>query len=144
MPTRNTGWHEPLHHEQRTAGSSNRSFGLIFATACGALGALAWYRHNGAALLWFIAALSFLLLALFAHPLLGPLNRVWAGFARLLSKIVNPLVMAIVFFGAVTPLGWLLRLFGKDPLRARFEPALPSYWIERPSKHKRHSMRRQF
>jgi len=44
---------------------------------------------------------------------------------------VNPLVMAVMFYGVIVPTGLLMRMFGKDPLRRKIDPKLPSYWIVR-------------
>jgi hypothetical protein len=82
---------------------------------------------------WSTAALVFLAIALFAAPLLGPLNRAWRWLSLQLFKIVNPIIMSILFFGVLTPVGIIMRIAGKDPLRLRFEPDRPSYWLARSS-----------
>jgi len=69
--------------------------------------------------------------AMLAPTLLAPLNRLWTRFGLLLHRIVSPVVLGIMFFLVVTPMGLLMRAFGKDPLRLRFEKDLPSYWINR-------------
>ena len=63
--------------------------------------------------------------------LLAPFNRVWTKLALVLSKIMNPVIMAILFFLVVAPIGLLMRLTGKRPLALAFDPAAKSYWIER-------------
>jgi large-conductance mechanosensitive channel len=62
---------------------------------------------------------------------LKPLNRMWFQFGLLLHKVVNPIVMAFVFFGAVLPTGFVMRSLGKDPMRLKYQPDANSYWIER-------------
>ena len=71
------------------------------------------------------------LLARFAAPLLGPFNRVWRRFGLALSRVVNPIVLAILFFGVLLPTSMILRLAGKDPLRLRIDKSAISYWIGR-------------
>jgi hypothetical protein len=89
--------------------------------------------------------LAFLAIAVFAAPLLGPLNRAWRRLALLLSKIMTPLVMGLLFFVVLTPIGIVMRLAGNDPLRLRFERDRPSYWLDRPAPTERqYSMTRQF
>jgi hypothetical protein len=62
-----------------------------------------------------------------------------------LYKIVNPIVMALLFFSTITPVGFLMRLSGKDPMRLRHDPAATSYWIARePPGPPAESMRNQF
>jgi len=78
----------------------------------------------------FLAAL-FLVAALLRPSLLNPLNLLWLRFGLLLQKIVNPVIMALLFFGTVLPTGLVMRMMGKDPLRLRREPDAESYWIVR-------------
>jgi len=73
----------------------------------------------------------FLLLAVLVPRVLAPANRLWTKFGLLLHHIVSPLALGVLFFLVVTPTGLLMRLFGKDPLRLRFDPAADSYWIKR-------------
>ncbi len=77
--------------------------------------------------------------------MLSPLNRLWMCFGRRLYVIANPVILAILFYGAVVPVGLLMRAFAKDPLRRRFNPQATSYWIERSSRVDRTaSMKNQF
>jgi hypothetical protein len=62
---------------------------------------------------------------------LRPLNRLWLRFGLLLYRVVNPVVMALVFYSTMVPIGLAMRLCGKDPLRLRREPDAASYWLER-------------
>jgi len=90
-------------------------------------------------------AAGFALVALLAPRLLRPLNQAWFRFGMLLHRVVSPLVMGLLFFVTVTPIGLLMRLTGKDPLRLRFDPAADSYWIDRePPGPPPDSMRNQF
>jgi len=102
----------------------------VFAAIFGVLALIALWRGRDSALYWMIIAFMFLALALAAPPLLGPLNRVWRRVSLEISKCVSPLMMAIIFFGVLTPMGLLLRLLGKDLLRLRFEADCTSYWID--------------
>jgi hypothetical protein len=73
------------------------------------------------------SGLVFFIVALFATPLLGPFNRGWRWISLQLERIVNPIVMSIVFFGVLTPFGIVMRWAGKDPLGRRYEPEKPNY-----------------
>jgi hypothetical protein len=124
-------WHESLRSDGPAKSSTDRSFGLLFAGICGFLGVLALWERKSSAPWWLVAALAFLIAALYFTPLLRPLNRLWRRFAQLLNTVVNPLIMAVMFYAVVTPAGLLMRLFGKDPLRLRLAAEAPSYWIDR-------------
>ncbi len=125
--------------------SSNRSFGIVFAVVF-AVAALWPLMAGGEARIWSAAvAGAFLTVALAWPPLLAPLNRAWTAFGRLAHKITNPIVMGLVFYGAVTPTALIMRALGKDPLRRRLDRGAASYWIERdPPGPEPGSMNRQF
>ncbi len=102
---------------------------------------------RGRAVRWWslLAGAAFLLCALLYPRILGPLNRLWLKFGLVLHAIVSPVVMALIFYSTVTPIGLLLRWLGKDPLQLRLDRSTDTYWIERhpPGPHP-HTMLRQF
>jgi hypothetical protein len=123
--------HENLNREQHVEGSSDRSFGLVFA---GLFLVIAIYPlFNGEAMRWWSSgvAIAFALVALVKPALLAGLNRLWIKLGVLLGKIVSPIALGILFYGVFTPLGLVMRLAGKDPLRLKFSPEADSYWIPR-------------
>ena len=88
---------------------------------------------------------AFLAVALVRPAWLAPFNRAWFKFGLLLQRVVNPLVMAVIYFAVVTPTGLVMRALGKDPLRLRYDPDAESYWIHRdPPGPERESMKNQF
>lgn len=111
--------------------TSNRSFGLVFAFAF-ALLAL-WPALYGRPARWWCLGVSgaFLLVALVMPSMLGPLNRLWLKLGLLLHKVASPIALAIVFFGVITPMGGVMRLLRKDPLKLRSDPRARSYWVPR-------------
>ncbi|MFN3077600.1 MAG: SxtJ family membrane protein [Alphaproteobacteria bacterium] len=124
---------------------ADRSFGLVFACVS-LLPALAPLWKGEPPRLWAVAlATGFLAVALVRPAWLGPMNRVWYQFGLLLHRGVSPVVMGLIFFGALSPLALLLRWLGKVPLRLELEPEVASYWIARPSPSPAPgSMKRQF
>ncbi len=110
--------------------SSNRSFGIIFFIVF--LLISLWPILKGLEIrVWaLIISLIFLLLGLINSNFLTPLNKTWIKFGILLGKIIAPLVMGLIFFLIVTPIGLLLRIFGKDVLNLKFSKA-NSYWLKR-------------
>src|SRR5690349_17535105 len=96
---RNDAWHETLTDERPVPGSSDRGFGYIFAGLFAFLGIARLWRNQPGAYWWLLAALVVFLLAQFAAPLLGPFNRVWRRFGLALSRVVNPVILAMLFFG---------------------------------------------
>ena len=123
--------HESYERQEEIRGSSDRSFGIVFAVVFALVGLLPLVS-GGAVRLWSLAiGAAFLLVALAIPSILAPLNRLWLRFGLLLHKIVSPLVLGIMFFLVITPMGVLMRAFGKDLLRLKLDRQLASYWIER-------------
>ena len=79
---------------------------------------------------FFFFSTIFLILGIKNSKLLTPLNKVWAKFGEILGKIVSPIILAVIFFGIVTPIGLLLRLFRKDVLNLKLDNK-SSYWLKR-------------
>lgn len=123
--------HEDFHREDRVDGSSNRSFGLVLSIAF-LLVALAPLLSGRSIRVWSLGvALAFGIAALAAPTALGPLNRVWMKFGLLLHRIVSPVILGIMFFLVVTPMGMVMRVLRKDPLRLRQDHEARTYWVER-------------
>lgn len=122
--------HQPRHLAS-VQSSSDRSFGIVFTVFFAIIGLLPLLHGHGLRLWALAVSAVFLLLALLFPACLAPLNRLWTKFGMLLHHIVSPLALGILFFLVVTPIGLVMRLFGKDPLRLRLDRSASSYWIER-------------
>jgi len=123
--------HEPLREHRRVVMGSDRSFGLVFAGIFALIACWPALRHGEAVRWWALgASLVFLGLSIFADERLAPLNRLWFKFGLALHTVIGPVVMGLLFFGAVLPVGLVLRAAGKDLLRLRPSDEI-SYWIRR-------------
>ena len=109
---------------------SNRSFGIVFFVVF--LIIATYPLINGGELrLWsLIISIVFLFLGLVNSKILNPLNKLWFKFGIFLGKIISPLVMGIIFFLVVTPIGLIMRLLNKDLLNLKFNNN-NTYWIEK-------------
>jgi hypothetical protein len=123
--------HESFYREETEIVGSDRSFGIVMAAAIAVLTAFNGW-HNGRLWPWTggLAAM-FLAVALLYPAALHPLNRAWLKFGLLLHKVVNPIVMGLLFYGTVLPTGLIMRAMGKDLLRLKRQPDADSYWIVR-------------
>lgn len=137
--------HERLTIDEPVAGGSDRGFGFVMAGVFTVIG-LFPLLDGAAPRLWALAvAGAALAAALVRAELLAPLHRVWFKLGLLLHRIVSPVVLALLFYGVVTPTGLILRALGKDPLRLRFDRGAASYWIPRkPPGPDAESMKNQF
>lgn len=124
---------------------SNRSFGWTFTGIFVIAGAYGLWK-GGAALSWLLAlAAVTALVTLTRDTWLTPLNRAWMAFGELLGRVVSPIVLGLIFFGVFSPVGYVMRLMGRDAMARAFDPAARSYWIERnPPGPADHSYRNMF
>ena len=110
--------------------SSNRSFGIVFFLVFLLIATYPLINGNEIRLWSLVISIIFLLLGLINSKILNPFNKLWFKFGIFLGKIISPLIMAIIFFLVVTPIGLLMRLLNKDLLNLKFNNN-SSYWIEK-------------
>ena len=111
--------------------SSNRSFGLVFFVVFLII-ALWPLLNSGQIRIWSLCiSLLFLILGIMNSKLLTPINSLWAKLGILLGSIISPIVMGFIFFAVVTPIGFIMRIIGKDLLRVKSDVNEKSYWIKR-------------
>ena len=109
---------------------SNRNFGIVFFIVFLII-ALYPLTYGGEIRIWSsIISLIFLVLGLLNSKILAPLNKLWFKFGIFLGKIISPLIMGIIFFLVVTPIGLLMRLLGKDLLNLKYNNN-KSYWVKK-------------
>ena len=110
--------------------NSNRSFGIVFSVVF-LLVALYPLLNNENIRIWsLIISIIFLLLGLINSRILTPFNHLWFKFGIILGKLVSPLVMYIIFFLVVTPIGLLMKLLRKDILNLKRNKN-ETYWIKK-------------
>ena len=102
--SKSTSTHERLSDNETVKGSSDRSFGLVFAAVFTIIGL--WPLISSSGVRWWSLAIALVFAGVaFARPsLLAPLNLLWTKFGLLLNRIVSPLVMGLLFFVVITPI----------------------------------------
>ena len=131
-------FHEDFSRKEEVKGSSDRGFGL---TVGGILLAIAVVRTlaalwDGTAAGWLELALGGIGVALVGFGLvaparLAPLNRAWTKLGLILFKVVNPVVLGLIYLTTIVPIGLLMRATGRDLLRLKFDRQAKSYWVVR-------------
>ncbi len=109
---------------------SNRNFGIVFFVVFLIIASYPLIDGGDLRIWSLIISIVFLFLGLIKSKILSPLNKFWFKFGIYLGKIISPLVMGIIFFLVVTPIGLLMRLLNKDLLNLKFNNN-SSYWIEK-------------
>ena len=111
--------------------SSNRSFGIVFFAVFLFI-ALYPITYSEDIRIWsLIISFIFIILGLLNSKILTPLNKLWFKFGVILGKIISPIIMGIIFFLVVTPIGLIMKVLGKDLLRLKYNKKDNTYWIEK-------------
>ena len=121
--------------------SSNKSFGIVFAIVFFLIGLWPIIKSNDIRIWSLILSIIFLILGLMNSSILTPLNKIWFRFGIFLGNFIAPVVMGIIFFFVVTPIGLIMRLLGRDLIKLKKNNE-NSYWIEK--KDTESSMKKQF
>lgn len=124
-------FHESFASYDEVKQGSNRSFGYFFGGIFLLYACFPFFKGHPVRIWALILGLAFLVVTIFFPHALKPLNYAWFRFSMLLSKIMNPIVMGILFFVIITPLGILMRLSGGDPLKLKWKKDVKSYWLPR-------------
>lgn len=123
---------ESLVRDEKLAAGSPRQFGVVMAVFFAILASIAlWRAAWGWLAVWVALVAGFGLAALAAPGALGPLNRLWFRFGLLLHKVINPLIMGLMFFVVITPIALVMRVLGKRPIPVAPDRAATTYWIAR-------------
>jgi hypothetical protein len=123
---------------------SNRKFGLFFTLVFAVVAAYFFYSLNMALVCVFVTASStILVITLVKSDSLMPLNKLWMRLGLLISMIVSPIVLGVIFFGLFTPIALFMRLIGRDKLRLKISKK-SSHWISRSEQIKSETFKQQF
>jgi len=110
---------------------SEKNFGIVFAIVFLLISLYPLVDNKDVHLWSLIISLIFFLLAYVAPKVLSVPNKLWFKLGMALGAVVAPVVMALVYFSTVVPIGLIMRLMGKDLLRQKLDKNTKSYWIER-------------
>lgn len=147
MSKQTTQLHETLHRDEVIEGSTDRAFGLTVGGILGAIAAWRYFAVGWSTVTMTLVAIAVPLVALgaVAPSLLAPLNRAWTRLGLVMFKVVNPVVMLLLYAISIVPIGLVMRAVGHDPLRRSFDRGAGSYWIRRdPPGPAPDTMNRQF
>ncbi len=119
---------------------TNRNFGIVFSIVFIIIAIFPLLNQNDIRYWSLIISIIFLFLAIIKSEILTPLNKIWFKFGIFLGKVISPIVMGVIFFFVITPIGVFMRLIGKDILNIK-KNQNKSYWSKRTNTG---SMKRQF
>tara|TARA_B100001250_G_scaffold414327_1_gene451995 strand:+ start:6196 stop:6579 length:384 start_codon:yes stop_codon:yes gene_type:complete len=120
---------------------TNRNFGIVFSVVFLIISLWPLLSEETLSIWALILSIIFLILGLLNSKILSPLNKIWFKFGLFLGGIISPIVMAIIFFLVVTPMGIIMRVLNKDLLKLK-KNNKSSYWLNKDNK--KSSMKDQF
>ena len=126
MPT-----HETFDRTHADNPPSERSFAWIFGAFFLLLGFWPIWRGRPIRWWWIAASALTFTIGILRPSLLRTANLLWFRLGGMLNRVTSPIIMSLLFFAVFTPIGAILRMSGKDPLRLRRDPDARSYWIHR-------------
>ena len=108
-----------------------RKFGLSVGIVLAVIGILLFYFEKSSAIYFAVIGGTLILFGIVLPQLLKPLNRLWMGLAIVLGFIMTRVILSILFYLVITPIGFLARLFGKKFMILKYDKSAKSYWEER-------------
>ena len=111
-----------------------RKFGITVGIVLGLLGGLFFWRERDYYSYFLILSTVFLFLGLVLPVLLKPIHKIWMTLAIFIGWFMSRLILSVVFYLVLIPIGLSMRLLGKDLLNQKFDKSADTYWIKRDKK----------
>lgn len=126
-------FHEDFGRAEDVKGSSDRGFGLTVGGILLLIALVRTYLHGLGWVQYGLGGfgLSLIALGLLAPASLSGLNRAWMRLGLILFRVVNPIVLGLIYATTMVPIGLMMRATGRDPLHLKVDPDAASYWIRR-------------
>jgi len=115
-----------------------RQFGLVTGSIVAGLFGLffPWLLGRSWPLWPWIVFVILAVWALIGPSSLRPVYRAWMRFGLLMSRVTTPIILGVVYFGIISPTGFLMRVGGKDPMARRLDDTSQSYRVQ--SRNRKH------
>ena len=117
----------------KTGKKDLRSFGVTIGIILLLVAGFLFYREKESFQTFLYIAGVFIGLALILPSILKPIYIVWMTFAVILGWFMTRVILSLLFYVIITPIGLVLRIFGKDFLELKKQAVQGSYWNQRDS-----------
>jgi len=122
--------------------NSEKNFGLVFAVVFFLIGIYLIFNNNSLLYLAFLISFCFFLFSFLLPKIFFIPSKLWLKFSILLSRLMSPLLMWLIYIITIVPVGLIFKLILKDPLKLKKDSSISTYWISR--KVSETSMKDQF
>jgi hypothetical protein len=120
-------------------------FGLSVGSVLMIVGFVLYYFEKSPSFYFIIIGGALLLLATIYPRVLKPLNKIWMGLAIVLGFVMTRIILTVLFYLVLTPIGLLAKIFGKKFMDLKYNESAETYWEERTINKKNHlDYERQF
>ncbi len=136
---RNLSWTDEIQSSK----ADLKKFGLTLGIVFGLLGAYFLWRGKSHAPYFLGASTFFLFFGAYFPAFLKPVQKAWMTLALLMGWVMTRVILAIVFYLVITPIGFMIRLSGKDFMNRSFPRREDSYWLDH-AKRVKEDYERQF
>lgn len=127
----------------RLSAAEGRKFGLTVGSAFLVFAGIAlWREHSRVSTTLAVLGGLFAFGGLIVPTQMGPVMGAWMRLALAISKVTTPIIMSLVYFLVITPIGVVMRLVGHRPLAEAAQDG--SHWKAKPPLERRSDLRRQF
>ncbi|MFH1309964.1 MAG: SxtJ family membrane protein [Candidatus Omnitrophota bacterium] len=120
---------------KKTTKKDLRQFGIVLGIVLGAFGTIHFLKHHVGACKWFfsfsVISLSF---GILFPEKLKPVYKVFIKIAHVIGWVNTRVILLMVYYFIVTPIGVVMRVFGKDILDIKIDKTAESYWLKKPAK----------
>ena len=107
---------------------SEKNFGIVFSLIFFIISLYLYFVYDKIYYQLFALSIIFLLASvLFSKILIIP-NKIWVKFGNILNRIISPIIMFIIYFFVITPIGLMMKILGKDLLNQKINIQKKSYW----------------
>lgn len=105
-----------------------REFGVLMATVLAAVSAFLMWKGRPSCFYTLLAAAAFLIPAFLAPKILAPIEKAWMVFGEIMSVIMTTILLVLTYYLVMTPMGFLMKVLGKDLLDIKLDKDTKSYW----------------
>lgn len=118
-------------NEEKATTQTLRKFGLIWALVFSIVAFYPLMSSNPIRLWSVFVSIGFVIAGL-AYPIvLNPFFGIWMKFGKIAGSINAKIILALIFYFVVTPIGLIRRAMGKDSLKKRLDKGATTYWEDR-------------
>jgi hypothetical protein len=121
-----------------------RKFGLLIGSVFMVIGIIPLLKGRELNLYLIFVAIPIILLGLIIPVYLSPVYKIWMKIGKVLGRINSFLILSVIFYLVVTPIGFIYRIFKADSRKFAYRTNNDSYWIRRHHNNPKEDMKRLF